>query len=144
MDIQYYGGDCVVFTAKDVRVVVDDNLSELGLKSIAKTTDIVLFTGPHKDLSVSPRLLIDQPGEYEVSNLSIMGIAARGHMDEPGTRSATIYKILTDDASYLVTGHVYPDLSDDQLEAIGMVDVMCVPVGGNGYTLDATGALQLI
>ena len=44
----------------------------------------------------------------------------------------------------MVTGHIFPKLSDDQLEAIGIVDVMFVPVGGNGYTLDATGALQIV
>jgi L-ascorbate metabolism protein UlaG (beta-lactamase superfamily) len=43
-----------------------------------------------------------------------------------------------------VTGHIYPDLDDKQLEAIGIVDVMVVPVGGNGYTVDPVGALKLI
>jgi L-ascorbate metabolism protein UlaG (beta-lactamase superfamily) len=42
-----------------------------------------------------------------------------------------------------VLGHIYPELSDDQLEAIGMVDVLFTPVGGHGYTLDAVGALRL-
>jgi L-ascorbate metabolism protein UlaG (beta-lactamase superfamily) len=55
-----------------------------------------------------------------------------------------MYKIITEDFSVLVTGHVYPELSDTQLEAIGMVDVMFVPIGGNGYTLDGIGALKLI
>jgi L-ascorbate metabolism protein UlaG (beta-lactamase superfamily) len=44
----------------------------------------------------------------------------------------------------LVTGHVYPELDDKQLESIGRVDVMVVPVGGNGFTLDPLGALKLI
>jgi L-ascorbate metabolism protein UlaG (beta-lactamase superfamily) len=35
-------------------------------------------------------------------------------------------------------------LTDDELEAIGVIDVMFVPVGGNGYTLDPIGALKLI
>ena len=144
MDLQYYGANCVVLSSKDFRVVVDDNLADLGLKSVAKQGDVVVFTGSHKDLSIEPRLLIDQPGEYEVANLSIVGIAAQSHLDEAGTRAATVYKMVIDDTSYFFTGHIHPDLSDDQLEAIGTVDVMFVPIGGNGYTLDATGALQLI
>ena len=43
-----------------------------------------------------------------------------------------------------MAGHIYPDLSEDQLEAIGPVDVLIVPVGGNGYTLDGAGALRVI
>jgi L-ascorbate metabolism protein UlaG (beta-lactamase superfamily) len=55
-----------------------------------------------------------------------------------------MYKLVSGDTSFLVTGHVFPNLTDDELEAIGIVDVMFVPVGGNGYTLDPVGALKLI
>jgi beta-lactamase family protein len=144
MDIQYFGGNCIVFASKNFRVVIDDNLAELGLKSITKEDDIVIFTGSHKPLSITPRLLIDQPGEYEVAGLSITGIAAQSHLDQAGSRAATMYKVVFDETSYLITGHIHPDLNDEQLETIGTVDVMLVPVGGNGYTLDATGALQLL
>jgi len=144
MDIQYYGANCVTFTSKNFRVVIDDNLAELGLKSIMKADDIVIFTAPHKELSIVPRVLIDQPGEYEVAGLSITGIAARSHVGAAGSHESTMYKVVVDETSYFLPGHIYPDLNDDQLEAIGTADVMLVPVGGNGYTLDATGALQLL
>lgn len=144
MDIQYYGANCIVLSAKDVRLVIDDNLAELGLKSITKPGDIALYTGRRVTSGVEAKLVIDGPGEYEVSGLSIVGIAAQAHIDDPGTRNATMYKLMTDDATYLITGHINPGLNDDQLEAIGMVGVMFVPVGGNGFTLDAGGALQLI
>jgi L-ascorbate metabolism protein UlaG (beta-lactamase superfamily) len=133
-----------MFTTKQARLVIDDNLAELGAKTIAKAGDITLFTGAHADAISAAKIIIDEPGEYEVSGVSIYGIAARAHMDEEKQRSATIYKLLVDDLRVLVTGHVYPELSDNQLEAIGMVDVMFVPVGGNGYTLDGIGALKLI
>jgi L-ascorbate metabolism protein UlaG (beta-lactamase superfamily) len=83
------------------------------------------------------------PGEYEVSDISIIGIPARSHLDEGG-QAATMYKIVTNDTSILVTGHIYPELSERQLEAIGLVDVMAVPVGGAGYTLDPIGALKVV
>lgn len=144
MDIQFYGANCCTLSAKGVRIVVDDNLEELGLKSVAKAGDILLFTGPHALSGVDPKIVVSGPGEYEVAGLSITGIAARAHIDEPGGKSATMYKITTDDATYLITGHIYPDLSEGQLEQIGMVDVMIVPVGGSGFTLDAGGAMQVI
>jgi len=144
MDLQYFGANCVALSTKGARLVFDDNLAELGSKAITKAEDVALFTGAHGLPAVTPRLVIDGPGEYEVSGLSIHGIAARGHMDTEGAHNATIYKVMNDESSYLILGHIYPDLSDDQLETIGTVDVLVIPVGGNGYTLDPTGALQMI
>lgn len=144
MEVQFYGANCVVVSGKQARIVVDDNLADLGGKSIAKEGDIALFTAEHGLPKTSPKIVVDQPGEYEVSGVSIYGIAARAHIDTEGQKTATMYKLIADDTSILVTGHIYPELSDAQLEAIGMVDVMVIPVGGNGYTLDGIGALKLI
>jgi L-ascorbate metabolism protein UlaG (beta-lactamase superfamily) len=146
MEVQFYGANCLVFTARDLRIVVDDNLAQIGGKSVTRTGDLVLFTGKH-DGSELPdvKMTIDMPGEYEVSNLSITGIPARAHMDEDEkSLGATMYKLVHGDTSYLVAGHVYPSLTEDELETIGIVDVLFVPVGGNGYTLDPVGALKLI
>lgn len=144
MDLQFYGANCVVINGKQSRLVIDDNLSDLGAKSVSREGDVALFTSECANPPKGAKIVIDQPGEYEVAGISIYGIAARAHVDEEGQRSATMYKLVIDDSSILVTGHVYPELSDSQLEAIGMVDVMIVPVGGNGYTLDGVGALKLI
>jgi L-ascorbate metabolism protein UlaG (beta-lactamase superfamily) len=144
MDIQFYGANCIALATKQARVLIDDNLSEIGGKSPAKAGDIALFTGAHGDPAQTAKIVIDQPGEYEVSGISVYGIPARAHMDEASAKTATMYKLLTEDLKILVTGHVYPELSDKQLEQIGMIDVMIVPVGGNGYTLDGVGALKLI
>lgn len=144
MDIQFYGANCIVLTGKQARVVIDDNLAELGATSITKEGDIAVFTMAHADPAQRTKILIDQPGEYEVSGVSVFGIATRAHVDEEKSKNATMYKIIFDDTSVLVAGHVYPELSDSQLEAIGMVDVLFVPVGGNGYTLDGVGALKLV
>jgi len=144
MDIQFYGANCISMGTKRVRVVIDDNLEELGGKSVLKEGDVAAFTTVHGSVGGTVRLTIDEPGEYEVSGISVYGISVRAHMDEEGKKSATMYKVMLEDISVLVTGHVYPELSDAQLEAIGMIDVMVVPVGGNGYTLDGVGALKLI
>lgn len=143
MDIQFYGANCVVLSNKGTRIVVDDNLADLGAKSITKPDDIVLFTGAH-GAPKGGRIVIDGPGEYEVSDISIVGVPARAHMDEDKQQTATMYKILTSELNILVTGHVHPDISNKDLEDIGIVDVMIVPVGGAGYTLDPLGALKLI
>lgn len=143
MEIQYYGANCVRLTTKKATVIIDDNLAELGLKSVTKTNDIGVFTAAHTPLK-EVKLTIDQPGEYEVSDTSIQGIAARAHMDEEGQKSATMLKIIGDDIRVAAVGHIHPDLSDEQLESLGTVDVLIIPVGGSGYTLDPIGALKVI
>jgi L-ascorbate metabolism protein UlaG (beta-lactamase superfamily) len=144
MDVQFYGANCLVITGKQTRIVIDDNLVELGAKSVSREGDVDIFTTVSDKEVSGAKLVIDQPGEYEVSGVSVYGIAARAHIDAEGVKSATMYKIVLDDTSILITGHIYPELSDAQQEAIGMIDIMFVPVGGNGYTLDGIGALKLI
>ena len=144
MDIQFYGANCVRLSTKKASIVVDDNLGELGLKSVTKPGEFAVFTHQHGLPGVETKLLIDQPGEYEAAGASIQGIAVRGQMDEPGTRNATMFKIVIEDVRVAVLGHVYPDFTSNQLEALGIVDVLIIPVGGAGYTTDAIGALKLM
>jgi L-ascorbate metabolism protein UlaG (beta-lactamase superfamily) len=145
VDLQFYGANCVVLSNKDVRLVFDDSLAQLGAKSVTKPGDVVLYTTKDYDEpAVEVRMNIAMPGEYEIGNVSVVGIAARAHTDDANTVNATMYKVLVGDVSYLITGHIYPELTDEELENIGSVDVMLVPVGGNGYTVDPVGALKLI
>jgi L-ascorbate metabolism protein UlaG (beta-lactamase superfamily) len=143
MELQYFGANCLRISTKKAQIVIDDNLEELGLKSITKPTDISLHT--HSGIPLkSARFTADMPGEYEISGVVIHGIAARSHMDETGKKSAVIYTLTVDDVRVAVMGHIYPDLSEDQLEDIGHVDIAVIPIGNNGYTLDGIGALQIV
>lgn len=146
MEIQYFGGNCVKINTKKASLVVDDNLKSLGLKSVTRADDIVLITSGESAEVVADgvKLVIDQPGEYEISDVSVKGIPARAHTDEKGQKSATIYRLVADDVRIVALGHIYPALNEAQLEAIGTVDVLLVPVGGHGFTLDSVGALQVI
>lgn len=139
MEIQFYGANCVRLSTKKASIIVDDTENKH-----AKAGDISLFTGVHDKPKADVKILFDQPGDFEVSDISIQGIAARAHMDEEGKRSATMFKIIGDDVKVAVLGHIYPELSDAQLEALGLVDVLIIPVGGHGYTLDGVGALKVI
>jgi L-ascorbate metabolism protein UlaG (beta-lactamase superfamily) len=146
MDVEFKGANCLVINAKKTTIIVDPKLSGLGISDQAEKASVQLLTQPEFKVSTGGQaLVIDGPGEYEVDNVSIKGIAARGYMDtKTDPLRATIYRIETADVSLGILGHIQPDLSDEQLEAIGIVDVLAIPVGGNGYTLDATGAIQLI
>ncbi len=143
MELQYFGANCLRLTTKKAQVVVDDNLEKLGLKTVTKPTDISLHT--YQDVPKYESIfLADMPGEYEISGIIVHGIAARGHMDEEGKHSATIFTVEADGVKVGILGHIYPELSEDQLEQIGMVDILVIPVGGSGYTLDGVGALKVI
>ena len=144
MDIQFYGANCVTLTVGGARLVVDDTLESLGGKAVAKPGDVVLYTSAHSAAPNAAKLVIDRPGEYEVADVSVYGIQAKAHMDSDKQRSAIMYKLIVKDMRILIAGHISSKLKESDLEAIGTVDVLIVPVGGNGYTLDPVGALELI
>jgi L-ascorbate metabolism protein UlaG (beta-lactamase superfamily) len=144
VEVSYYGANCIRINTKKASIVVDDNLSSIGVKAITKPTDISLRTSKLLPKQDNVRFSAEMPGEYEIAGVVIHGVGARSHMDEEGKKTAVIYTIEAEDIRVAVVGHVFPELSDDQLEQIGMVDVVFVPVGGNGYTLDGVGALKIV
>lgn len=145
MDIQYYGGNCIKINSKKASVVIDDNLATLGGSEVVRAGDIVLYTGEVSQPSTREvKFMVSRPGDYEISDIAIMGIAARAHVDEQGKKSATMYKIVADDVRIAVVGHIYPELSEAQLEDLGVIDILVIPVGGSGFTLDPVGALTII
>lgn len=143
MEIKFLGGNCIKFITKKINILVDDTVNTEN-KCLASEKDIVIRTY-HSDENPKSHFLIDSPGEYEVSEVSIKGIPARSHVDGEETgKNATIYRLLVDDIRIGIIGHIHPDLSDDQLEELGIVDILFVPVGGNGFTLDGVAAGKII
>ncbi len=145
MEIKFYGANCIRFTTKNRSFTIDDNLIELGGKSPVKDGDALFYTQkaliPKKQKG--EHFVASGPGEYELGSIMAQGYSARSHMDEDGAQTATIYKFVIERTSLVVLGHVHPDLSEEVFESIGMVDVLCIPVGGHGYTLDPQGAVRL-
>jgi L-ascorbate metabolism protein UlaG (beta-lactamase superfamily) len=139
MEISYYGGNCVRLNAKKVSVVIDDNLLSLGSKTKLKA-NVNIFTQKRFNNNKAQRFVIDSPGEYEVSEVSVLGIGIRARSDEKDKKTAIFYRIGMKGIMVAVTGHIYPNLTDEQLERLGNIDVLVIPVGGNGYTLDAKDA----
>lgn len=141
-DIEYKGGNGIVISTKKTQLVFDPKLSLVGLKDIPVKEGVEIAT-EERFLTRDPnaKLRIDGPGEYETGDVSIRGIRAFRHIDtEEGEPLSTMYRIETGDVRLAVLGNIAPKLSEDQLEEIGVVDILIIPVGGNGYTLDATSA----
>lgn len=146
MDIEYKGGNCVILNVKKNTLAIDPKLSDIKLKDQGANATVQLLTQPGFEAPHGENtLVLSGPGEYEVANMSIRGVAARAHMDtEEDGKKATMYSVATDDVTVAIVGHVHPDISEDQLEELGVVDVLVVPVGGGGYTLDAAGAVDVV
>lgn len=145
-EIEYKGGNGVVITTKKTTVVIDPKISVVGLKDISVKDAVEITTEPQFIIEGDTvRLLIEGPGDYEIGDFSIHGISATRHIDsEQDEKIGTIYRIEVDDVRIALLGNVAAKLTDEQLESLGVVDLMIVPVGGGGYTLDAVSATTLV
>jgi len=144
-DIEYKGGNGVIITTKQITAMIDPKLSVVGLKDMKVKDAVEIATEDRFKLNDdSARLIVEGPGEYEVGDFSITGVAATRHIDTPhDEKKSTIYRIEVGDVRIALLGNIASQLNEEQLEALGEVDILILPVGGGGYTLDATSAAAL-
>jgi hypothetical protein len=145
-EIEYKGGNGVILSTKKASIVVDPKLSLIGLKDLNVKDAIELATEARFALNAADaKLAIEGPGEYGVADFDIRGVAAQRHLDtEADPKVSTMYRIDTGEIRVAVIGNIYEKLSEDQFEELGIIDVVILPVGGGGYTLDAEGAAKLV
>lgn len=145
-DIEYKGGNAVVVTSKKNQLVFDPNLSVVGLKDVSVREAIEVATEPRFATNdATAKLHIEGPGEYEIGDVSIRGVKATRHLDTDADEPiSTIYRVEIGDVRLAVIGNITSKLSEEQLEEIGVVDMVVIPVGGGGYTLDATSATTIV
>ena len=147
MELEYFGGNCFRVKTKQTTIVIDDNLVSLGKKSIVNDKTAAFYTAPHlvdEKARETARLVIDSPGEFEVGDITVTGVEVRAHTDEDGARSATVFQLMHGGQTITFVGHVHPDVSGEVIELSGGTDILVIPVGGNGFTLDPVGASSLI
>ena len=143
MDISYLGAGSVKLSGRNLTVVCDP---EVGFKGKA---DVVTWSAVMKpgegEVYAQPEgaMLIDSPGEYEVKSTTVIGVPARLHIDEEGRRGS-VFSITVDGVNVVVVGNIAGKIDEDQVESLGSVDVLVVPVGGRGLTLDAEGAAAVV
>ncbi len=145
-DIEYKGGNGIVISTKKASIIIDPKLSVVGLKDISTKDQIEIatearFATNHPDA----KICIEGPGEYELGEFSIRGVRAVRHLDTDADEPvSTLYRIEIGDVRIGVIGNITPRLREDQLEELGNVDILLLPVGGSGYTLDATSATAIV
>lgn len=143
MDITYLGAGSVKLAGKSITVISDPYGEDSGLGKIMAKADVVTLSTSEGLGSVQNAMVIDGPGEYEVKGAMIQGVPAQLHIDEDGRRG-TAYSLMIDGVNVVVTGNIAGKLDNKQTEQLGNVDVLVVPVGGHGLTLDAEGAAAVV
>lgn len=144
MDISYHGANAISIVAKQGTIMIDPNISAVGLKDVSLKDATCVVTQPEFRPKGATGMVVDGPGEYEIKDISIVGVPAERLIDHDGSQQATMYRIVIGDVAIAVLGHVATPLSEDQLEKLGVVDIAIVPVGGSGYTLDAHQAVAAV
>ncbi len=145
-EIEYKGANCVTITTKKVKIIIDPKLSLVGLRDIPSKDAVEISTEDRfATNNLEAKLVIDGPGEYGIADFDILGIPARRHIDsETEGLNSTMYRIKVGEARIGVVGNIHNKLTDEQLEELGVIDILIIPVGGNGYTLDAVDAAKMV
>lgn len=155
MDIIWHGQACfeirIPSNQVEKKIIVIDPFSDsIGLKPPSLTADILLVTHQHPDhnnvkaVKGTP-FLIEGPGEYEVKGVFVQGIvASHGAWQKEELGKNTIYTIEAEDIRLCHLGDLnQKELSPEQLEAIGGIDILMIPVGGT-YTIDGSTAQKIV
>jgi L-ascorbate metabolism protein UlaG (beta-lactamase superfamily) len=138
-DIVYLGHSCFRLRGRDGILIFDPFDRSIGLDIGRPTAHIVTMSHDHSDhanvAAVKPQreqvFLIDGPGEYEISGILITGV--RTYHDKAKGKERgynTVYVVHLDDVVFCHLGDLGHELSQSQIEEIGNVDVLFVPVGG--------------
>lgn len=151
MDITYLGHASFRFRGKSASLVTDPfDDSSIGLKYPKRIeATVVTVSHDHADHNAVGNIkgdpfVITGPGEYEVGGIGIIG-AKTYHDEEKGAQRGinVIYRVEVDGVSIVHLGDLGHELSDETLEEIDGVDVLCIPVGGH-YTIDAKTAVRVV
>ncbi|MDO8424437.1 MAG: MBL fold metallo-hydrolase [bacterium] len=155
MQIFWKGQSCFQLIAtpeknSQVKIVIDPFSEEAGLRLPKLEADVLLTTHSHEDhnnikgVEGNP-FLIQGPGEYEVKGVYVKGIPSF-HDDKEGKEKGvnTIFVIEVEDLKICHLGDLgQKELTKEQIEEIGEIDVLMLPVGGV-YTMAAKEALGVM
>jgi L-ascorbate metabolism protein UlaG (beta-lactamase superfamily) len=151
-DIQYLGHACFRLRGRDGIVVTDPYDSSVGYEIGKPTAHIVTVSHAHGDhanvAAVRPVrdnvFTVEGPGEYEVGGVLITGVRTWHDKKKGAERGRnTVYVIHLDDLVFCHLGDLGHELTSQQIDEIGEVDVLFIPVGG-GETISATEAANVI
>jgi L-ascorbate metabolism protein UlaG (beta-lactamase superfamily) len=149
MDITWLGHSCFRIRGSQAVIITDPFPPGMGYTLGKQTADIVTISHPHPGHSydqgiTSPHRLVKGPGEYEISGVLILGITAY-HDAVKGQSKGKItpYLMEIDGITVCHLGDIGHILDDEQIEELGNIDILLLPVGGVS-TINASMAAQTV
>lgn len=134
MQIQYFGLSSFKIVTREATIITDPFDKESGLTPPRGAADILILAEKSNKLynavsgvSGEP-FLINDPGEYDIKGVTITGVPLE---QDPG-RYVTIYLIESEDIAVLNLTHIREwNIKENDLEDLGEIDVLLLPVGSN-------------
>jgi len=149
MEITWLGHACFRIKTTHGIVITDPCSPDFGYQMGKLTARIVTVSHDHPDhnyvqsIGGEPKV-INRPGEYEISDMLIFGVATF-HDTEQGKQRGknVVYRIETDDLSVCHLGDLGHTLTTSQVEQLQNCDVLLIPVG-SVYTINGTTAAEIV
>lgn len=144
MEISWYGLSCFRIAERQHATVVTDPFApSIGLTASKLKGDIVTTSHAaaghnHVDAVAGHEHVLTGPGEYEIGNVFITGVAAHA-----GKQRNVAFRFDFDGLTVAHLGDIQKVLNQSQIESLGQVNVLLLPVGG-GNSLGATQAAELV
>jgi L-ascorbate metabolism protein UlaG (beta-lactamase superfamily) len=139
MEITYLGMSCIRLRGRDTQVVVDPPDGQLPGFSKSGPELIVRTEGRTDPQKLRPRdgrgQEIAGAGEFEVRGVTVRGV------DTGDGR--VLMRVEIDDVGVVSVGRLDRQLTEEEIDALGHVDVLVVPVGG-GDALAPMAATKLV
>lgn len=154
MDISYIGHSCFRLRGKTGTVIMDPFVNSGKMVLPKLSADLVTASHQHEDHNAVDKVgatskrdkpfIIDAPGEYEVGEISVFGIPSYHDSEKGAERGRNImFVVRLDNITVGHLGDLGHLLTASQVDALGKLDVLCIPVGGV-YTIDAKQAIETI
>lgn len=150
MRISWLGHASFLLEGGRQRIITDPCDEACGYRPFTDPVDIATISHDHWDhnavghLAGQPRIIKDQREIVEINGISIQGFSSYHDQHQGRDRGRnTLYKFLIEDISVLHAGDQGTLLEDEQIQEIGSVDILLVPVGGR-YTLNASEAIRFV
>jgi L-ascorbate metabolism protein UlaG (beta-lactamase superfamily) len=150
MIITFEGAEFVKITHGDLTVAINPISKDSKLKSSSFGADLCLVSVNHPDMNGVETVtrgdkepfVIRGPGEYEFREMFIDGYLSKTTYDGK-ERINTIYALEIDKMKIAFLGaHGESDISNEMKEDVDEIDVLFVPIGGEGV-MDAQEAYKL-
>lgn len=149
MDITYLGHSSFRLKGKQKTVVTDPFDARLGKFPKNIEADIVTISHNHNDhnqvdLVKGDKFVIDNPGEYEVGGVSVIGVPTWHDQNGGADRGRnTVYVIELDNLRIAHMGDLGHKLTQETVQEVGAIDILMIPIGGT-YTIDPKTAAEVM